>query len=83
MQGRSELVSPPAAAPSDPPNSLRVAARLDHGEGLRAAPVPEVELVIGRDEKELSSGVEGQRCDGNVALRKPTLAAALQKQSDT
>lgn len=42
-----------------------------------------MELVIGRDEKELSSGVEGQRCDGNVALCKPTLTATLQKQSDT
>ena len=62
---------------SNPPHSLRVAARLDHGEGLRPAPVPEVELVVGGYQQELRGRVEGQRSDGHVALREPTLAAAL------
>lgn len=64
---------------SNPPDSLRVTARLDHGEGLRAAPVPEVELIVGGDQEELRSRVKGQGCDGNIALCKPTLATALQK----
>lgn len=48
------------AALSNPPDSLRVTARLDHGEGLRSAPVPEVELVVGGDEEQLSRRVESQ-----------------------
>lgn len=66
---------------SHPPDSLRVAARLDHGEGLRSAPVPEVQLVVGGDQEELGSRVEGQGGDGNIALCEPTLTAALQRNT--
>ena len=66
---------------ANPPDSLRVAARLDHGEGLRAAPVPEVQLVVGGNQQELSSRVKGQRGDGDIALREPALAPALQESA--
>lgn len=62
----------------NPPHSLRVAARFHHGEGLGAAPVPEVELIVGGDQEQLSSWVEGQGGDGDVALGKPALTPALQ-----
>lgn len=39
-----------------------------------------MQLVVGGDEEELSSRVEGQRGNGDVALREPALAAALQEQ---
>ena len=42
-----------------PPDSLGVAGGLDHSEGLRSTPVPEVELVVGGDEEQLGGGVEG------------------------
>lgn len=63
----------------NPPHSLRVAAGLHHSERFRTAPVPEVQLVVGGDEEQLSGRVEGQRGDGHVALCKPTLTAALQR----
>lgn len=31
------------------PDSLGVTAGLDHSKGFRAAPVPEVELIVGSD----------------------------------
>lgn len=71
------------ARKEDAPHSLRLAARLDHGEGLWPAPVPEVQLVVGGDEQQLGSGVEGQRGDGHVALCKPALAAALHTRIHT
>lgn len=59
------------------PHSLRFAARFNYGKRLRPAPVPEVQLVVGGDEEELSRGVEGQRGDGHVALCEPALTATL------
>ena len=73
-------VHPHSEQTVNPPNSLCLAARLHHGEGLRPAPVPEVELVVGGDQEELSGRVEGQRGDGNITLCEPTLTAALQKE---
>lgn len=64
----------------NPPHSLRFAARFDHSKGLRAAPVPKVQLVVGGDEKELGCGVEGQRGDGHVALCEPAFTATLQEE---
>lgn len=61
----------------DPPHSLCVAARLHDSKRFWTAPVPEVQLVVGGNEEQLSGRVEGQRGDGHVALCKPTLTPAL------
>lgn len=65
------------------PHSLCVAARLDHSEGLWSAPVPEVELIVSGDQKELRSRVKGQGGNGNIALCKPTLTTTLQKKKNS
>lgn len=66
---------------TNPPDSFCIAARLDHSKGLWATPVPEVKLVVGGDQEELSSWVEGQGCDGNIALCKPTLTTTLKEKN--
>lgn len=76
---KSINASKPTPEPN-PPDSLCVAARLDHGEGLRATPVPEVQLIVGGNQEELSGRVKGQRGDGDVALREPALTPALEQQ---
>lgn len=68
------------AAPLNPPDSLSITAGLDDSEGFRSAPVPEVEFIVGGDQKELSSRVEGQGGNGDIALCKPTLTATLQTE---
>lgn len=68
------------ASPLNLPDSLGITASLDDSEGLRPAPIPEVELIVGGDQKELSSRVEGQGGNGNIALCKPTLTATLQTE---
>lgn len=65
----------------DSPHSLCVTARLDYSKGFRSTPVPEMEFVVGGDEEELSSGVEGQWGDGHVTFCKPALTATLQTES--
>lgn len=67
-------------AMTNPPDSFCIAACLDHSKGFWATPVPEVKLIVGGDQEELSSRVEGQRCDGNIALCKPTLTTTLKEK---
>lgn len=73
-------VKPTRAAVFNPPDSLCVAACFDHSEGLWSAPVPEVELVVGGNQQELSSWMEGQGGNGDIALSKPALTTTLQRK---
>lgn len=64
------------------PDSLGLTSGLDHSEGLFPTPVPQMHLIVGGNEQQLSRGVKSKRCDCGVTLCKPALTATLEHKND-